>query len=480
MYNIILIITDTFRYDNLFNRSKVMPVRTPELDRFSSERAISIEGFYTSSFPTIPHRTDIATGRLGWVNYGWQPIDLSGRNHIARILNAKGYATQLICDCPHLFNSRFQFGFDAAVQNRGQEGDKALLHLNDPIEKVMPFEKTRLSPMYKGHPLVDTHRWHNRYWRLESETFPSQTGQMAIKWLEENYDYSPFFLWVDFFDPHEPWDPPEYMVKRYTPDYDGIPMLHPNYGRSDAYTEAELLNLRAHYCAEAELVDRWIGRILQKIDDLQLWENSVVIVTTDHGMSIGEHERTGKSNISENDSRYWPLYPEISHIPFLISVPKIPGGKSLDIMAQPIDFLPTVCELAEVEVNPPDPFDGKSFAECIRNGSGHHRDVVICGCHTISKEIGSVPAKASTPFIITSKWGYAPVGANGTPELYDLTIDPMAENNIASDNENIVKQMHDILTEYLKEYHASENALRCWGNSPRLNADGTWSIDYRS
>ncbi|MGB9595052.1 MAG: sulfatase-like hydrolase/transferase, partial [Candidatus Poribacteria bacterium] len=238
MHNIILIITDTFRYDNLFNRSKIMPVRTPELDKFANERATSIEGFYTSSFPTIPHRTDIATGRLGWVNYGWQPIDLSGRNHIARILNAKGYATQLICDCPHLFNARFQFGFDASVQNRGQEGDKALLHLNDPIETVMPYEKTRLSPMYKGHPLVDTHRWHNRYWRLESDTFPSQTGQLAIKWLEENYNYSPFFLWVDFFDPHEPWDPPEYMVKRYTPDYDGIPMLHPNYGHSSAYTEA--------------------------------------------------------------------------------------------------------------------------------------------------------------------------------------------------------------------------------------------------
>lgn len=480
MYNIILIITDTFRYDNLFNRSKVMPARTPELDKFATERATSIEGFYTGSFPTIPHRTDMATGRLGWVNYGWQPIDLSGRNHIARILNAKGYATQLICDCPHLFNARFQFGFDAAIQSRGQEGDKALLHLNDPIETVMPFEKTRLSPMYNGHPLVDTHRWHNRYWRLESETFPSQTGQLAIKWLEENYNYSPFFLWIDFFDPHEPWDPPEYMVKRYTPDYDGIPMIHPNYGHSDVYTEAELLNLRAHYCAESELVDRWIGRILQKIDDLQLWENSIVIITTDHGMSIGEHQRTGKSNISENDNRYWPLYPEISHIPFLISVPNISGGKSLDILAQPIDFLPTICELANVEINPPDPFDGKSFAECIKNGSGHHRDVVICGCYTFSKEAGSVPAKASTPFVITSKWGYAPVGANGTPELYDLTIDPLAENDIASDNEDVVKQMHEKLIEYIKGHHPSENTLLCWSKSPHLNTDGTWAVDYLS
>ncbi|MCE2461734.1 MAG: sulfatase-like hydrolase/transferase, partial [Pseudomonadales bacterium] len=83
MKNIILLITDTFRYDNLGDRAK-RPVRTPELDAFAAERATEIEGFYTGSFPTIPHRTDVATGRLVWPHYPWQPIDLSGRNHIAR------------------------------------------------------------------------------------------------------------------------------------------------------------------------------------------------------------------------------------------------------------------------------------------------------------------------------------------------------------------------------------------------------------
>lgn len=478
MRNIILIITDTFRYDNLKGRSKVMPVRTPELDAFADKRATSVEGFYTGSFPTIPHRTDIAVGRLGWTAYGWQPIDLSGRNHIGRILANKGYSTQLICDCPHLFNARFQYGFDAAFQSRGQEGDKALLRLNEPIETVMPPKKTRMHPLYKGHSLADTHRWHNRYWQFESESFPAKTSQIATRWLEENYKGSPFFLWADFFDPHEPWDPPEYMVKRYTPDYDGIPMIHPNYGRSDAYTDDELMNLRAHYSAESELIDRWVGRILQKIDDLQLWENSVVIVTTDHGMSIGEHARTGKSNINDDDDRYWPIYPEIGHIPFLVSAPDVPKGNSLDLFAQPIDFLPTVCELAGVEANPPEAFHGKSFANALRSGSGHHRDVIVTGCHVVAKEAGSVPSKACTPFLITSKWGYAPVGANCTPELYDLSVDPLAENDIASDNEAVVKEMHDLLIEYLKEHNAPDNTMKCWGKNPSLNANGTWSIDY--
>jgi len=478
MRNIILIITDTFRYDNLGNRAEVMPVRTPELDAFAAERATAVEGFYTGSFPTIPHRTDIATGKLGWPHYGWQPIDQSGQNHIARLLNQKGYATQLICDCPHLFNARFQSGFNAAFQSRGQEGDKALLHLNDLIETVMPPEKTRLHPSFKGHPLVDLHRWHNRYWRFESETFPAKTGSLAVRWLEENYESGPFFLWVDFFDPHEPWDAPEYLVKRYTPDYDGTPMLHPNYGCADAYTDAELRNLRAHYSAEAELVDRWIGRILQKIGDVELWENTVVVVTTDHGMSIGEHNRTGKSNISNDDDRYWPIYPEIGHIPFLVAAPDVPKGNSLPLFAQPMDFLPTACELAGAEVEPPEPFDGRSFADALRSGSGHHRDFAVSGCRIRAKETGSIPRNATTPFLTTTKWGYAPVGANGTPELYDLSVDPMAANNIAADNEDVVKEMHELLISHLKEYNAPDDTLKCWGKNPRLNADGTWAIDY--
>ena len=145
------------------DRSIEKPVRTPGLDRFAAERATSIESFYAGSFPTIPHRTDLASGVLGWPHYGWQPIDMSGTNHIAILLRQCGYVSQLICDCPHLFNARFQHGFDAAFQHRGQEGDKYLLHLNDSIEQVMPFEKTRMRPLFRNHPLVDQHRWTNRY-----------------------------------------------------------------------------------------------------------------------------------------------------------------------------------------------------------------------------------------------------------------------------------------------------------------------------
>jgi len=480
MRNIVLIITDTFRYDNLCGRCAAMPVRTPELSRFIAEGATEVHGFYTGSFPTIPHRTDIATGRLGWPNFGWQALlDHTHQNHIAALLGAKGYATQLICDCPHLFNARFQHGFDAAFQHRGQEGDKPLLHLNDPIREAMPQAKTRLRPLFRGHPLVDMHRWTNREWRYEAQTFPAQTGSTAVRWLEENHAAGPFFLWVDFFDPHEPWDPPEYLVRRYDPDYSGPPMLHPNYGRSDDYTPAELKNLRAHYAAESELVDRWIGRVLQKMDDLGLWANTVVVVTSDHGMSLGEHGRTGKTNINERDTRCWPTYPEIGHVPFLVAAPDVPKGGRLDLFGQPMDFLPTVCDLAAVEVTPREPFHGRSFASALRAGSGGHREYVVTGCHLKPQPGAKTPRnKATTPFLITREWGYAPVGAEGLPELYDLRKDPQAETNVAPQRPAELRELHKLFLAHLREHQAPADVLALWEHTPEAAAQRKPAADY--
>ena len=480
MKNIVLLISDTFRYDNL-REYAARPVRTPELDRFMNQRATSVERFYQGSFPTIPHRTDTATGVLGWPHYGWQPIDDSSPNHVARLLREGGgtspYLSQLICDCPHLFNARFQHAFDAAYQHRGQEGDKPLLHLNDPIESVQPPDKTRMRPLFLDHPLVDVHRWTNRYVRYEGETFPAQTASTTIRWLEENSGVLPFFLWVDFFDPHEPWDPPEYLVRRYDRAYPGTPMLHPNYGPASAYTEAELHNLWAHYAAEAELVDRWIGRVLQKLDDLELWDETIVAVTSDHGTSLGEHARAGKSNICDEDERYWPIYPEIGHVPFILAGGDVPRGKRLDLIAQPIDILPTLCELAGVSVTPEQPFQGRSFAGAVLGGADRHRTYAVSGCH-VRSDGTSAPRGATTPFFVGERWGYAPVGAYGRPELYDLTVDPLAAVDVSAEHPAVIEELHALFLEHLAQHNAPEAFIGLWKDTPDKGTGGMWAIDY--
>ena len=451
-----MIISDTFRYDNLSRRA-AMPVRATQLEQFA-RRAVSLSNFYNSSFPTIPHRTDVTTGRYGWPWYGWQSRTQSGKNHLPSIFHQAGYVSQLLCDTPHLFRANFDQGFDGANLLRGQEADLPMLRMNYPIEHVMPPEKTRTGRHFQGRNLVDLHRWENRGWRREEDCFPPRTAALATEWLEENYKYHPFFLWVDFFDPHEPWDPPEYLVRRYDPDYAGTPMLHPNYGKASDYTPEELKNLRAHYCAEAELVDRWVGRVIQKIDDLGLWENTAVVFTSDHGTSLGEHNRTGKSNINDRDDRAWPIYPEVAHIPLLVAAPGLEGGRTVPALLQPPDILPTLLDLAGVKAKPPDPVHGRSFAPLLGGKEQEPiRDIAVSASHWRRKP-GEKPGKAVTPVVYTEKWAYVPFGPKGERELYDLSADPLGEKNLAGAGARVMDDLQARLMDWLKKMEAPKEA----------------------
>ena len=460
--NIIVIISDTFRYDNLFDRAAAMPVRTPHLDRFS-ERCVSLSRLYTGSFPTIPHRTDFTTGRVGWPWYPWQDRRLSSENHLPSILREAGYVSQLLGDCPHLVRAAFFEGFDGAHTLPGQEGNTYFLGMNYPIEQAMADEKTRnIGNHFRGRNLIDLHTWINRRWYREIDRFAPRTAELAVEWLEENDQHNPFFLWVDFFDPHEPWDPPEYMVRRYDPDYEGPPMLHPNYGKASDYTEAELRNLRAHYCAEAELVDRWVGRILTKIDDLDLWRNSIVVFMSDHGFSLGEHNRTGKSNISKYDDRYWPLYPEIVHIPFLIAVPGLEGGRTVSELLRPADIAPTLLELAGVDVETPEPMHGRSFAPLLRGEIEDSLHEYVVSATFTRLEDGELPPNRVTPMLYTERWAYAPVGSYGERQLFDLAVDPLTETNLAGDHGDVADDLHDAFIEELRDLDAPDEAIEVW------------------
>jgi len=459
--NIILIIADTYRYDNIFGHQEMKP-RTPCLEQFA-KRSVSLSRFYTSSFPTIPHRTDLTSGRFGWPWHGWQSRLQSSKNHIPEILRKAGYVSQLICDCPHLFNSDFNDGFDAAHALRGQEGDIFFLCMNYPIQDVMPPEKTRSGKHFQGENLPNIHRWINRHWYREIDTFPPRTAETTVEWLEENYKYHPFFLWVDFFDPHEPWDPPEYMVRKYDPDYKGTSMIHPNYGKASDLTQQELKNLRAHYCAEAELVDRWVGRVIQKIDDLNLWKNSIVIFTTDHGMSLGEHNRTGKSGINDKDNRCWPLYPEIAHIPFMIAVPGLEGGRKINALIQPTDLLPTLLDLTGIQADIPEAFHGKSFAHLLKNESQSLlHDYVITASHLKFVQGMDLYKWHTTPVVYSEKWAYVPIGVDGKSELFNIESDYYAESNVISSHTDIAKEMHEKLLVWLQEINAPEEVVEVY------------------
>jgi arylsulfatase A-like enzyme len=445
--NLIVLVSDTFRYDYLGCNGNNW-IGTHNLDRFA-KRAVNFDRHYLSSFPTIPNRTDLFTGRYSFPFHGWKPLD----PHIpvmSTVLGGAGYQSQLICDTPHMMKGTHNFdrGFDGAYWIRGQEGDKPLLKGNLPPRVEVPVDgRTRVDKHLRDTRfgnLATLHSWTNRDWAWEEDRFCVQTARTTSRWLEENRGCEPFALWVDFFDVHEPWDPPEYLVQRYdTSGYDGPPMIHPNYGPASAYSKKELANLKAHYAAEAYLVDKWIGHVLQKIEELGLFDDSVVVFTSDHGMLLGEHNRTGKSNIHPDDTRVWPLYQEISHIPLMVSAPGVKTRRVKEL-TQSVDLLPTLLDLAKIKAPAMDMH-------------GHSLTPLMCGAAASNKAkwprqyaFSSTFLRNGGPTVTDKRWTYISYGEkDGKPELYDLKNDPGQKKNLINKEPKVVRRMQRALADFL-------------------------------
>ena len=176
-------------------------------------------------------------------------------------------------------------------------------------------------------------------------------------------------------------------------------------------------------------------------------------------MSLGEHNRTGKSNINTRDDRAWPIYPEIAHIPFMIAAPGLEGGREVDSLLQPPDVLPTVAELAGLKIKPPEPLHGRSFAPALKGETGGRgREFVVTGqFHRLKPGEGF--GERMTPAVYTERWCYVPVGAEHARELYDIETDPYGEKDVSKEHADVVEDLHAKFVGWLKEMEAPAEAV---------------------
>jgi len=499
---IILIVADTFRYDHI-GSNNLARINTPEVDQFIQD-SVFFEGAYAGSFPTVPHRFDMMTGTFGFPYRGWEPIGPKDIT-IGEILLDYGYATQLITDAANLLRRDLNYdrGYLGYYLTRGQERDIYFTKMNEPLRHVIPAEKARHTFYFGDHPTVDLTQWINSHWRWEEDRFAPQTAQLSAQWIEANYKEENFFLHVDFFDPHEPWDPPPFFVEKYAdPNYKGTPMIMPNYGRADIFTPEEIDNMFAHYKAEVELVSKWIGYLIRKIKDVGIYDDSLIIFTSDHGIYIGEHNRTGKINISKDDPRGpWPLYEEVSHVPLAI---KMPGqefkGKRIAEITQPTDILPTVLDIAGIdqtkklpgnshlpdrEVMMENPgmiqgrehgipeLDGKSVVPLMRDDTGDWiRDYAFTTRRVASFAEGGMAGLSASEedkltllwVTITGKQHALLLGGkmDDSPELYDLKNDPRQQQNIYSENKQLAGEMAESLFEFCEKKNIAADTIEAY------------------
>jgi len=479
--NVILIFSDTLRVDFLGCYGNDW-IHTPYIDRFAQD-AIVFDRAYCGSFPTVPCRNDVLTGRWTLTYKPWAPLG-TDEVVLAEVLNEAGCLTALFADTPHPFAPGFNYqrGFQAWELLRGQEHDP---WKTAPAEVALPCSPEKLRGGARGAAFKYLQ---NVAWRRsEEDYFPARTMRAAASWLEENCG-RPFFLYVDTFDPHEPWDPPAHYLAHYEPEqYQGEQVIYPRYDRwADFMTEAELKHCRNLYAGEVSLVDRWVGFLLERVEDLGLLEETAIIITTDHGFYLGEHGYVGKSLIRGNQHQSLPLYPEVARVPLIVRLPGGRGHRRSRAFAQPVDFMPTILELMGVAV--PGSVQGKSlvpvfegqddlrpFAVSSPTLSGPHVDLphptnrasvtadewmLILGAQvdSASAEITSMVDSLRREVTILE----GPVG----PELYHLPSDPWCTHNVIADHKDVARRLQAGLVVFLRDACLREDHLPYFAVTP--------------
>ena len=322
---------------------------TPNFNRLAARSAI-FDNHYAGSLPCMPARRDLHSGRLNFLHRSWGPLEPFDDSFAAQ-LKKSGLYSHLISDHYHYFEdggSTYHTRYSSWDFIRGQESDPHVAMVTPPLERFraqyhpMQFEDTR-----DGHRLQGMI---NRSAVKEEADYPIvKCVDATLAFLETNHNSDHWFLQMETFDPHEPFAAPKRFRQqdRNQKDtgYDGPVLDWPRYRKVEE-THAEIVELRANYAALVAFCDEQLGRILDRLDVLDLWEDIAIILTTDHGFLLSEHDWWAKNRM--------PFYNEVAHIPLMIYHPKtaVAGGSRISALTQTTDLMPTILELHGAEKSP--------------------------------------------------------------------------------------------------------------------------------
>ncbi len=429
--NLVVIIADTFRRDHL-GVYGAQRVKTPCLDQFAAESVV-FDNAFADGLPTIPCRRCYHTGKSVVPRAAWIPHP-AGEVNVAQILGAHGFWTGLVCDVYHYFkpDMNLHAGFDTWEWVRGQETDAYLggPHANFQPKDHMPPELW--NPAYDK--AMRTYLMNSQHWETDDDYMAGQTVTRSIKWLEQNATNRPFMLWVEIFDPHEPWDAPRSFQKMYRDDY-GYERFLFGYGVQDGGTHPDLTPylpvIRDLYAAEVSYVDHQIGRLVESMDRLKLLDDTVVVFTTDHGTHLGEMGYVQKQAALLNSL--------VMHLPLIIRHPeRSTAGTRVAELVSAIDFAPTLCHLLGIDDQ--EQMDGQSVWPLVTGEVETIHDRVF----TQFNQFASIRDK---------KWHYfqhiAGVNRGAGPCLYDLEDDPDQTRNVIAAHADLAGRMRSDLADRL-------------------------------
>ena len=451
--HLIVICIDSLRQDHVsYYAGERSPVQTPHIDALARE-AVAFDNMYPEALPTIPIRTQLMTGQRTLGRRGWQPLEPSDRT-LAQVLDQAGYVSALITDVYHYMKPGYNFhqGFHAWRWIRGQEYDA---YRSQPLSRYDPDDycKDTFPPNWRD--LVRRCLQNLEPFRTADDHFCAQVMREAGEWLAENRDHERLFLWVDSFDPHEPWTPPAEFDRYTDPGYRGKRIILPPGGPADAVmTPEEIAHTRGLYAGEVAYVDHYVGRLLQRLRDLDLLDRSLVLLLADHGHPLADHGKFLKGTDR--------LYNELLKVPCLLRFPGgAHGGRRLTALAQFHDVMPTLLDALGV-AHDPDAFNGRSLLPLIRGEVERVRDAIVTGYH-----------RGRDRCVRTETWSLILRNGDGDDdtgdELYHLLDDPGERRNLIAEHPDVARD----LAARFGSFYSAEGTLAGRGVQGRDEVAGT-------
>ena len=442
--------------------------KTPNFARLQEHAAV-FDNCFAGSMPCMPARRELHTGRYNFLHRAWGPLEPFD-DSMPQILKEHGVYTHLVTDHYHYWEdggATYHTRYSSWEGVRGQEGDPWKGLAGGP---KIPENRIGRNIFYTPHYYV------NKTYLDRGKPCAEQTFDLGIEFMETNQDKDNWFLQIEAFDPHEPFFSPERYRKLYKEAYDGPEFDWPDYKQVTESPE-EVNHVRKLYGASLSMCDEQLGRVLDFMDSRRMWEDTMLIVCTDHGFLLGEHNWWAKNRA--------PYYNEVAHTPLYIWDPRYRvRGERRKSVVQMIDFAPTLLQFFGAEI-PPDMM-GKPLGQVVAEDRpvretalyGLHGAHVCCTdgeyvymrapvseenqpCYSYTlmpmvnagfmtgKELKT--AELAGPFSFTKGMQVLKMRFFGRPKNLGIGIESYRQGNMLFDQVNDIHQLHPVLDENIEK-----------------------------
>ncbi|MCR9262444.1 MAG: sulfatase [Pseudomonadaceae bacterium] len=395
-------------------------VKAPNFARLAT-RSVQFDNFYVGSMPCMPARREMHTGRYNFLHRSWGPLEPFD-DSMPAVLDANGVHTHKVTDHYHYWEdggATYHQRFTTFDLVRGQEGDKWI----GDVEKLRdPNYGADRWPEHQRAKLQKQDNINREHMTSASEQPQHKTFSLGLEFIERNLNTDDWYVQIETFDPHEPFFSQREFHDLYPHEYDGPAFDWPPY-REVREDEQTVAHIRYMYASLVSFCDQQLGRVLDLFDEHNLWEDTLLIVNTDHGFLMGEHDWWAKV--------VTPFFQEVAHIPFWIYDPRQPEciGHRRNALAQTIDLPPTILDYFGVDI-PPD-VQGNNLIDRMRTDEPH-REAVLYG--VMGGQVN----------VTDGRYVYMRAHAteNNTP-LFDYTLMPTHMHSLFSVREMQTWDKHD-------------------------------------